>query len=131
MIFPPQLYLFMLHFLLKKKILYHSFFIFQACSVILITLIIYMLKGGDSAQLYNPLFETDVRGCKLIILFFRPIAQSFLIVILNYLWLYFSLMYVPVSISEFNFCSDASMGKYIYIFPPALHCFICPDILCN
>lgn len=34
-----------------------------AVSVVLITFVAFMMDGGDSTQLYNPLFEADVRGC--------------------------------------------------------------------
>lgn len=35
-----------------------------AMSVVLITFIAYQMAGGDSTQLWNPLFEADVRGCE-------------------------------------------------------------------
>lgn len=36
-----------------------------AMSMVLIIFIAYQMAGGDSTQLWNPLFEADVRGCKL------------------------------------------------------------------
>lgn len=36
----------------------------SAFSTILIVFIIHMMLGGDSAQLYNPLFESSVHGRK-------------------------------------------------------------------
>lgn len=41
-----------------------------AISIILITFIAYQMDGGDSTQLWNPLFEADVRGCELKIFLF-------------------------------------------------------------
>lgn len=35
-----------------------------AMSVVLMTFVCYCMAGGDSTQLYNPLFEADVRFCK-------------------------------------------------------------------
>lgn len=35
-----------------------------AMSLVLITFISYQMAGGDSTQLWNPLFEADVRLCK-------------------------------------------------------------------
>lgn len=37
-----------------------------AISVVLMTFITFDMSGGDSTQLYNPLFEADVRSCKYL-----------------------------------------------------------------
>lgn len=40
------------------------FHFLQAAFVIVITMTVYMMTGGDSTQLYFPFFENDVRKCK-------------------------------------------------------------------
>ncbi|KAK0088625.1 hypothetical protein PV325_011189, partial [Microctonus aethiopoides] len=55
-------------------------------SVVLITLIAYQMCGGDSTQLYNPLFEADVRyslqvwGFFSIIYFTAMIASAIIMI---------------------------------------------------
>ncbi|XP_026761512.2 uncharacterized protein LOC113520384 [Galleria mellonella] len=64
-----------------------------AMSVILITFIAYQMDGGDSTQLWNPLFEADVReslqifGIIFIIIFVAFIVSSVLMVIGINIWM--------------------------------------------
>ncbi|XP_014212867.1 uncharacterized protein LOC106642564 [Copidosoma floridanum] len=57
-----------------------------AASIVLMTLIIYQMCGGDSTQLYNPLFEADVRmsmqvaGVILLLFFLLLIVSAILMI---------------------------------------------------
>ncbi|CAH1153740.1 unnamed protein product [Phaedon cochleariae] len=57
-----------------------------AMSIVSMTFIIFNMTGGDSTQLYNPLFEADVRlsmqviGGLLIVYFLQMIGSSVLLV---------------------------------------------------
>ncbi|VVC95059.1 uncharacterized protein LOC126972000 [Leptidea sinapis] len=64
-----------------------------AMSMVLITFIAYQMDGGDSTQLWNPLFEADVRGSLqvfgiiFIIIFGVLIVSSVLMVIGVNIWM--------------------------------------------
>ncbi|XP_067616984.1 uncharacterized protein pasi1 isoform X2 [Eurosta solidaginis] len=86
-----------------------------AISIVFITLICYMLAGGESAQLYSPLFETDIRssmpvyGGIFILYFILLIIASYLIYfgirISTRGWLLPWLILLEQTLSAlFNFC---------------------------
>lgn len=58
-----------------------------AISIVLMTFIVFDMTGGDSTQLYNPLFEADVRysmqviGTLLLLYFIYLIAASALLIV--------------------------------------------------
>lgn len=58
-----------------------------AISIVLMTFIVFDMTGGDSTQLYNPLFEADVRysmqviGSLLLLYFIYLIAASVLLIV--------------------------------------------------
>lgn len=60
--------------------------VWKVLSIVFITLICYQMNGGDSTQLYNPLFEADVKGSLqiggafLITYFLLLIVSAFLMI---------------------------------------------------
>lgn len=106
----------------------------SAMSVILITMIIYCMTGGDSTQLYSPLFETDVRDSMQ---FWGAIFISFLLMfIVSSILIYFAIKIktrgwlLPwlvqmgtIIIFQFLFGIWQLYGYYIYLIQ-TLYCLV-------
>ncbi|XP_054272107.1 uncharacterized protein LOC128992519 [Macrosteles quadrilineatus] len=104
-----------------------------AASIILITFTAYMMLGGDSTQIYHPLFETDIRnsmqyyGWMFIIYLLLLIGASVLMVrgidlTHRGLMLPWLILVMFLIILQFLFSIWLVYGYYIYlaIIPPAI-----------
>ncbi|CAH0402354.1 unnamed protein product [Chilo suppressalis] len=97
-----------------------------AMSIILITFIVYQMLGGDSTQLWNPLFEADVRGSLqifgiiFIIILLLLFAFSILMVVGINIWmrglmLPWMITFGTIIIFQFIFGLWLMGGYYIYL----------------
>lgn len=104
-----------------------------AASVVFITFTLYMMLGGDSTQLYHPLFETDVRNSmqfygRIFILYFILLIISSIMMMRGIDIMHRGMILPWLILVMFAICCQFLFsiwllyGYYIYlaIVPPAL-----------